>query len=67
MIMSNAAPSPSAPLPPPPSKQLKCNQELLNQMQGLLRLGAHHLDTLQGAQMATQEASGVMVAAMLHQ
>ena len=30
-------------------------------------MGAHHLDTLWGAQMAAQEASGVMAAAMLRQ
>ena len=36
-------------------------------MQGLLQTGAHHLDTLQVVQMAAQEASGVMVSAILHQ
>jgi len=36
-------------------------------MQGLLHAGAWQLDTLRGAQMATQEASGVMAAAMLQQ
>ena len=68
MIMSNAAPPPPQHLlPPPPSKWLKCDQELLHQIRGLLRLGAHHLDTLRVVQMAAQEASGVMVATMLCQ
>ena len=65
MIMNDAAPPPPQHLsPPPPSKRLKCDQELLDQMWGLLRSGARRLDTFQGAQMATQEASGVMAAAM---
>jgi len=34
-------------------------------MCGLLRIGVWQLDMLQGAQMATQEASGVRVAVML--
>ena len=68
MITSDAAPPPHQHLsPPPPSKWLKRNHELLNQIQGLLRLGAHHLDMLCEAQMATQEASGVMSAMMLCQ
>jgi len=33
----------------------------------LLRTGVHQMDTLWGAQMAPQEASGVMAAAMLWQ
>ena len=36
-------------------------------MCGLLRMGVQQLDTLRGAQMATQEASGVMAAVMLQQ
>jgi len=36
-------------------------------MWGLLQLGGHHLDTLWVVQMAAQEASGVMVDAMLCQ
>ena len=53
--------------PPLPSKQLKRDQELLNQMRGSLRSGARRLDMLQEVQMAAQEASGVMAAAMLRQ
>jgi len=36
-------------------------------MCGLLRTGVQQLDTLRGAQMAAQEASGVMAVAMLRQ
>jgi len=36
-------------------------------MRVLLQTGSHHLDTLWVAQMAAQEASGVMVAVMLRQ
>jgi len=36
-------------------------------MRGLLRMEAQQLDTLRGAQMAAQEASGVMAVAMLRQ
>jgi len=36
-------------------------------MQVLLQTGAQRLDVLQGAQMAAQEASGVMAVAMLRQ
>jgi len=36
-------------------------------MHGLLRMGVWWLDMLQGAQMAAQEALGVMAAAMLWQ
>jgi len=36
-------------------------------MRGLLRTGARRMDTLRVAQMAAQEASGVMAAAMLRQ
>jgi len=39
----------------------------MSQMQGLLQTGAQWLDTLRGAQMAAQEASGVMAAVMLQQ
>ena len=60
-------PPPQHPLLPLPPKRLKGDQELLDQMRGLLRSGACHLDTLQGVQMAAQEASGVMAATMLHQ
>ena len=68
MIMSDAAPPPpQQPSPPLPSKWLKRDQELLNEMRGLIQLGAHQLDTLQVVQMAAQEASGVMAAMMLHQ
>ena len=36
-------------------------------MRGLLRTGAQRMDTLRVAQMAAQEASGVMAAMMLRQ
>jgi len=36
-------------------------------MRGLLRTGARRMDTLRVAQMAAQEASGVMAAVMLRQ
>jgi len=36
-------------------------------MHGLLRTGARRMDTLRVAQMAAQEASGVMAAVMLRQ
>src|SRR5882724_437185 len=59
---------PLQPSPPPTVTKCPChNQELVSQMQGLLRMGAQQLDTLRGAQMAAQEASGVMAAAMLKQ
>ena len=59
---------PLQPSPPPPVA--KCphhDRELVSQMQGLLRMGAWQLDTLHRAQMAAQEASDVMAAAMLRQ
>ena len=40
---------------------------MVNRMWALLWMGARHLDTLCGAQMVAQEASGVMAAAMLQQ
>ena len=43
------------------------NWDIVNQMQALLQTGARCLDTPCGAQMAAQEASGMMVAAMLWQ
>jgi len=61
----------TVPLPPQPSSPLpvtKCprhDQELVDQIHGLLRTGAEWLDMLPEAQMATQEALGVMVAVML--
>ena len=39
----------------------------MNQMQALLQTGVRQLDTLRGAQMATQEALGVMAVVMLQQ
>ena len=59
---------PPQPSPPPPvAKCPRRDRELIGQMRGLLRTGAWRLDTLRGAQMAAQEASGVMAAAMLRQ
>ena len=72
-IAVSAVPPPQSSLPLQPSLPLqvtKCprrNWELVSQMQGLLRMGARWLDTLHGAQMAAQEASGVMAAVMLRQ
>ena len=40
---------------------------MLSWMQALLRTGARRMDTLHIAQMAAQEASGMMAAAMLRQ
>ena len=59
---------PPQPSPPPPvTKCPHCNWELVSQMHRLLRTEAQQLDTLHGAQMAAQEASGVMATAMLWQ
>jgi len=59
---------PHQPSPPPlPAKRPRRNQELVVRMRGLLRTGARRMDTLRVAQMAAQEASGVMAAAMLRQ
>ena len=73
-IDASMAPFPSQPpLPPqspplpPVAKRPRRNRELMCKMWGLLRTGARWLDTLRGAQMAAQEASGVMAAAMLRQ
>ena len=62
-------PLPQPSLPPPVSKQARhnCDHDMLLQMWALLRTGARWLDTLRGAQMAAQEASGVMATAMLWQ
>jgi len=60
-------PLPLHALPPPPSNRPKHDLEVLTQMRGLLQTGSHHLDTLRAAQVAAQEASGVMAAAMLRQ
>ena len=68
MIVADAPPLlPPHASPPPPSKRPKHDLEVLVQMRGLLQTGSRHLDTLRAAQAAAQEASGVMVAAMLHQ
>src|SRR5882724_10172339 len=67
-IAANAAPPlPQHPLPPLPSKRPKHDAVVLTQMRGLLQTGSCRLDTLRVAQMAAQEASGVMAAMMLHQ
>ena len=64
-IMVNAVPLPHQPSSPlPVNKCPQHDQELVDWMHGLLRMGARWLDTLQGAQMATQEASGVMAVAI---
>jgi len=61
----------AAPLPPPPSsptpvaKHPRRDRELMDQMCRLLRVGVWWLDMLRGAQMAAQEASGVMAVAIL--
>src|SRR5882724_4922552 len=58
----------TCPPPPIPScKQHHQDNALLNWMQGLMRAGACRLDTLSVSQLAAQEASGVMAAAMLWQ
>ena len=62
-----APPLPQHPSPPPPSKRPKHDSEVMTQMRGLLQTGSRHLDMLQVAQMAAQEASGVMAAMMLRQ
>jgi len=73
-IASDAPPLPSQPShppqpspPPPVTKHPHRDWELVNQICGLLRTGARRMDTLQVAQMAAQEASGVMAVAMLRQ
>jgi len=40
---------------------------MLDQMCQLVRTGVQHVDSLWGSQLAAQEASGVMAAAMLQQ
>src|SRR5882724_9850225 len=57
------------PLPPPTPKRARhdCDHDMLSRMQALLRTGARRMDTLRIAQMAAQEASGMMAAAMLRQ
>src|SRR5882724_8062660 len=54
-------------LPPPAPKRARRNRDhdMLSRMQALLRTGARQMDTLCVAQMAAQEALGVMAAAML--
>src|SRR5882724_13271588 len=66
MIAANAAPPlPQHSSPPPPSKWPKHDSEVMTQMQGLLQTRSCRLDTLWAVQMAAQEASGVMLAAIL--
>jgi len=68
MIAADEPPSlPQHTSSPPPSKRPKRDPAVLTQMRGLLQTGSHHLDTLRAAQVAAQEASGVMAAAMLLQ
>ena len=64
--LPSSLPLPPSP-PPPVAKHPRHDRELISQMRGLLRMGAWWLDTLRGAQMATQEASGIMAAVMLRQ
>ena len=60
---------PQSSLPPPASKRPRHDHDhdMLTQMWALLWNGVRQLDTLRGAQMATQEVLGVMAAAMLRQ
>ena len=60
-------PLPATPPPHPPPKWPYHDHDLLHWMQGLLQAGAQHLDMLCTSQMAAQEASGVMAAAILRQ
>src|SRR5882724_3180393 len=66
-LPSQPSPPPPPSLPPLPTKRPHRNQELVVRMRGLLRTGARQMDTLRVAQMAAQEASGVMAVAMLQQ
>ena len=66
-LLKHKADAIAADVPPPPSKWPKRDPEVLTQMWGLLQTGSPHLDTLRAAQMAAQEASGVMAATMLRQ
>jgi len=57
-------------LPPPTTpafKHLCCDGMVLKWMQELMWTGAQRLDSLHAIQLAAQEASGVMVVAMLRQ
>jgi len=67
-MAANAPPlTPLSPLPLPVSQQPHHDHELIDQMCRLLQSGACCMDVLQGAQMASQEASGLMGTAMLRQ
>ena len=58
---------PQPPSSPPVTKRPRDNHALVDRMHGLLRVGAWQMDTLHVAQMAAQEALGVMAVAMLQQ
>src|SRR5882724_11239237 len=62
-------PPPVHPSPPPIASHLSPHrdQALLERMWCLMRAGARRLDALRASQLAAQEASGVMVSAMLRQ
>src|SRR5882724_10726389 len=73
-ISVDTAPLPSQPPRPhqpsltPPVTKCPCrNQELISRMRRLLWMGARWMDMLRVAQMAAQEALGVMAVAMLRQ
>ena len=51
-----------------PAHKHQChNGVVLEQMRELMQVGAQRLDSLHASQLAAQEASGVMAAAMLRQ
>ena len=65
MIAATGPPPPSQPVPKWP--RCDCDHDNIERMRTLLWTRARPLDTLRGAQMAAQEALGVMAAAMLQQ
>src|SRR5882724_4621021 len=73
VLLKRKADTIAAPGPPPPSQPVPKwprrdrDRNNIERMRMLLQTGARRLDTLWGAQMAAQEASGVMAAVMLQQ
>src|SRR5882724_10726718 len=55
----------SPPPPRPACKCPRCDRVVLKQMRELMQVRAQRLDSLCASQLAAQEASGVMAAAML--